>query len=82
MTKHHLVVPIADFGCAASGALILERALERVPGVAYVYVNPATEMAYLDIDPEQCDRATIDRAIATAGFHVADVQETHHRTFP
>jgi FtsP/CotA-like multicopper oxidase with cupredoxin domain len=28
------------------GALVLERTLAKTPGIARVYVNPATEMAY------------------------------------
>ena len=54
--------------CGGGGALTVERAVSRVAGVARVYVNPATEMAYVEYDEAGCDAAAIAAAIRKAGF--------------
>ena len=38
-------------GLACGGARSVERAVARLPGVIRVYVNPLTEMAYVEVDP-------------------------------
>jgi copper chaperone CopZ len=48
----------------------IERALTRTPGVVYVYVNPATEMAYVEYDPALADPNRLIQAVEHAGFHV------------
>ncbi len=61
-------LPIYDLSCGGGGSLLVERALARTPGVVYAYVNPATEMAYVEYNPAQ---AAPDRLIAVveyAGF--------------
>lgn len=61
----HVTLPIRELGCAAAAPAI-EQALRHVPGVTLVYVNPVTEMAYVQFDAEQCGepelRATLERA--------------------
>jgi copper chaperone CopZ len=52
--------------------LIVERALARTEGVVYVYVNPATEMAYVEFDPAQVDSSRLARAVEHAGFRVGE----------
>lgn len=69
MDRRRITLPIEDFGCAGSGAIVVERALARVPGVLRVYVNAATEMAYVLFDAERCDATTLRAAVAHAGFH-------------
>ncbi len=69
MTVRSITVPIEDFGCAGSGALIVERALVKVPGVLRVYVNAATEMAYVQYDADQCTVDALEKAVIRAGFH-------------
>lgn len=69
MNRQKVTLPIEDFGCAGSGAIVVERALARVPGVLHVYVNAATEMAYVQYDAERCDASALRTAIAHAGFH-------------
>lgn len=69
MDRQKITLPIEDFGCAGSGAIIVERALAKVPGVLRVYVNAATEMAYVEYDARRCDLSTLLAAIARAGFH-------------
>lgn len=65
-----LTLPIEGLGCGGGGALTLERALAKLPGVARVYVNPATEMAYVEIDGARCSRGDITRVIECLGFRV------------
>ncbi len=64
----HLTLPIDDLRCG--GALIVERALARTPGVVHVYVNPATEMAYIEFDTAAADVSQLIAAIVSVGFHV------------
>jgi len=49
-------------------ALKAERALEQTPGVIHAYVNPATEMAYIEYDPELTGEHDLAEAIDSAGF--------------
>jgi hypothetical protein len=63
-----VTVPILDFGCARSGALIVERALVHAPGVIRAYVNTATEMAYIEYDPARTDISHLLAAISQSGF--------------
>lgn len=69
MATQRATLPIVDFGCAGSGALIVERALAHVPGVARVYVNAATEMAYIEYEPARTSVQQLIAAIEHAGFH-------------
>lgn len=69
MQRQNVTLPIEDFGCAGSGAIVVERALAKVPGVIRVYVNAATEMAYVQYDTNCCDASALRAAIAHAGFH-------------
>jgi copper chaperone CopZ len=65
-----VTLPIEGLLCGGGGALAVERAIERVPGVIRVYVNPATEMAYAEYDPAQCSPAELNAAVQRAGFRV------------
>jgi copper chaperone CopZ len=56
-----LTIPISGLRCAGSECYTLERALRRVPGVVDVYVNPVTEIAYIDYDPAMPGRASVMR---------------------
>lgn len=69
MDRQTITLPIEDFGCAGSGAVIVERALAKTPGVLRVYVNAATEMAYVQFDADRCDITALRQAVASAGFH-------------
>ena len=69
MDRQTITLPIEDFGCAGSGAIIVERALAHVPGVLHVYVNAATEMAYVQFDADRCTVEALREAVARAGFH-------------
>jgi copper chaperone CopZ len=61
-------LPIYGLGCGGGGALTIERALARTAGVRRVYVNPATEMAYLEYNPTQINPSKIVAVIEDLGF--------------
>lgn len=56
-------------GCGGAGATALEHALAVVPGVRSVYVNPATETAYVRADDGAVDVWALMRAIHQTGYH-------------
>ena len=72
MDRQKIALPIEDFGCAGSGAIVVERALAKVPGVLHVYANAATEMAYIQYDADRCTLSGLRDAVARAGFHAGD----------
>ena len=71
-SRRHVIIPISGFGCLGSGALIIERALAQAPGVIHVYVNPATEMAYVQYEADRCTPSALRVAIARAGFRAGE----------
>jgi copper chaperone CopZ len=68
--SERLTLPIEGLACGGGGTLTIERALAKLPGVERVYVNPATEMAYVEIDPIRCSRTDLARTIEQLGFRV------------
>lgn len=62
-----LKIPIYDLGCGGGGSAEIERELAATDGVRRAYVNPVTEIAYVDFDPTETDAAAIARAIERAG---------------
>ena len=51
-----------------AGSTTIERELAATDGVLRVYVNPATETAYVDYDPSEVDAWTLARAVERAGY--------------
>ena len=49
----------------------MERVLAATDGVLRVYVNPATETAYVDYDPAETDAHELARAIGRAGYQAS-----------
>jgi len=68
MKNQRITLPIEDLSCGGGGVLIVERVLARTAGVVYVYVNPATEMAYVEYDPALVDPNRLTQAVEHAGF--------------
>jgi len=68
MATQRMTVPIYNLSCAGGGALVVERTLARTTGVARVYVNAATEMAYVEYDPEMITPSALSAAVTAAGF--------------
>ena len=64
----NLQIPVYDLGCGGAGATTIERELAATDGVVRVYVNPATETAYVDYDPLEVDPSTLARAVERAGY--------------
>ena len=67
-TSSRITLPIEGLACGGGGALSVERAIARIPGVARVYVNPLTEMAYVEFDSTVCSPDAIEAAVMRAGF--------------
>jgi hypothetical protein len=68
MGSHFQRLTIAIDGLACGGALSAEQALARLPGVIRAYVNPLTEMAYVEIDPTAASEDQIVAAVAGLGL--------------
>lgn len=69
-TTRRVTFPIYGLSCGGGGALTIERALQHIAGVQYIYVNPAIEMAYVAYDPALCSVAGLEEAIVRAGLQV------------
>ncbi len=61
--------PIYNLSSDGGGSLIIERIILRLAGVRNAYVNPATEMAYVEYDPSRCSSEQLTAAIEQSGFH-------------
>lgn len=70
-----LRIPVYGLGCGGGGATTIERELVRLPGVLRAYVNPATEIAYVDYDSATTDAARLARAIEHAGYRAGQAVE-------
>lgn len=68
MSTERITLTIDGLTCGGGGALTVERALAKTPGVARAYVNPATEMAYVEYDPAQTGPDRLVVAVERAGF--------------
>lgn len=68
MSTVRLTIPIYGLSCGGGGALTVERALARLPGVARAYVNPALEMAYVEYDPTRVSWEQLAAAVESVGF--------------
>ena len=69
-----VTIPIFGFACGGGGSLVAERALARLAGVIRVYVNPATEMAYVEFDPVLATPQQLVAALEVVGFRPGAVR--------
>lgn len=67
---HTLMIAMAvgDLGCASGDAADIERSIRGARGVVDVYVNPATDTAYIRYDPTLTDPESLSALIAAAGY--------------
>ena len=68
MKSDRITLPIYNLGCGGGGALAIERALMKSPGVMQVYVNPLTEMAYIVYDPAAATSEQLAAVIERIGY--------------
>jgi copper chaperone CopZ len=68
MKRKKTTVMLDDMACAAGSAHSIESVLARVPGVLRAYVNPVTEMAYIEFDADRCTETDIVRAAESLGI--------------
>lgn len=66
--RRRVRIAIAGLGCGGAGASTIKRELAATDGVLGVYVNPATETAYVDYDAAETDPWAFARAIERAGY--------------
>lgn len=66
--RSRLTLGVTGLKPGAGDALKVEQALEQIPGVVHAYVNPVTEMAYIEYDPEQTGEDLLAAAIESTGF--------------
>ena len=72
MNVVRVTLPIFGLACGGGGALTIERCLVRTPGVRRAYVNPLTEMAYVEYDPSIVDPEQLCDAIRRVGFRAGE----------
>ena len=63
-----VTLPISGLTCGGGGALSVERALQALPGVIRVYVNPAMEMAYVEYRPAEVTLGRLAEVIEELGY--------------
>jgi copper chaperone CopZ len=73
MNSARLTVPIIGLSLGGCGSLTIEGVLRELPGVLEVYVNPATESAYLRYDGDRLVPDEIVAAIRRLGYQTAVV---------
>lgn len=72
MKPRRITLVIQDLDRSGSGASAVEQALERVPGVSQVYINPAMGMAYVKYDPALSGPEQFIAAVERAGFRAEE----------
>lgn len=73
MNKERMTIAVQGLGCGGAGALTAERALARLKGVSSAYVNPATEMAYVEYDPSVACPRDLVQAVEGAGLRAGEM---------
>jgi len=68
MKSERITLPIYNLGCGGGGALAIEHALMKAPGVMQAYVNPLTEMVYIMYDPAAANPEQLAGVIDRIGY--------------
>ncbi len=72
MSTARLTMAIYGLNCGGGGALTVERALAKLPGVLRAYVNPAMETAYVEYDPARLGWERLAAAVESVGFRAGE----------
>ncbi len=70
-----VTLPIVGLTCGGGGALSIEQALQALPGVIRAYVNPATEMAYVEYRPQQVTADDLVKVVEDLGYEAVGREE-------
>lgn len=70
MKTAHVTIAVHDMACGE--ARILEGVLARTPGVTRAYVNPVTEMAYVEYDTEAISPLGLVTVMNDGGFRAGE----------
>ena len=63
-----VTLPIIGLSLGGCGALTVERELRRLEGVSEVYVNPATDHAYVHYESERINASEIAAKVRELGY--------------
>lgn len=63
-----LTLSVTGLKAGDEDAVKAEQALGHLPGVIHAYVNPVTEMAYIEYDPDLTAEGKLTAALDSAGF--------------
>jgi copper chaperone CopZ len=74
METVRITMAVSGLTCGGGGSLAIERALAALPGVVRAYVNPATEMAYVEYVDGKVEPRNLIEAVERAGFQAGEVQ--------
>ena len=77
MTTIRTALPLARPDCAGAERLAIERILRNTPGVLNVFVNPLTEMAYVEYDPADTEPDALRNVLGRAGFTCPPEERSH-----
>ena len=69
----HVTIELFGLTCG-NEASKLERALTKVAGVVLAYVNPATEMAYVEYQAAACSCDRLVETIKQSGFEAGELK--------
>ena len=67
MSSRKVALSIIDLACGGGGTLVVEHMIKELPGVIEVYVNPATETAYVEYEPERLSEEEMARTVNKVG---------------
>jgi cation transport ATPase len=82
MTTQRITLPIDILGCGGSEAHAIEQALAQAPGVVYTYVNPLTEMAYVEFDPTRTTFTQLAEVIERSGYGPSQTERVSVQVTP
>lgn len=67
----HAEIPITDLDCAGVDPVDIGRRLRSIEGCLGAYVNPLTEIAYVEYLPAVVQPPAFVAAIESAGYHAS-----------